>query len=161
MKIFFTQFLCVFWGYLFLISSTSVSSIAFLSFILPIFAWNVTLISQIFLTRSLVFPILLFSSISLHWPLRKAFLSLLAIFWNTSFGWVYLSFSYLPLFFTSLFTAICKASSDNHLAFLHFFFLEIVLITASYTMSRTSTHSSSSSLSIKSNPMNLYVTSTV
>ena len=29
--------------------------------------------------RSLVFPILLFSSISLHWLLRKAFLSLLAI----------------------------------------------------------------------------------
>ena len=30
----------------------------------------------IFLKRSLVFPILLFSSISLHWSLRKAFLSL-------------------------------------------------------------------------------------
>ena len=32
-----------------------------------------------FLERSLVFPILLFSSISLHWSLNKAFLSLLAI----------------------------------------------------------------------------------
>ena len=30
-----------------------------------------------------------------------------------------------PLLFTSLlFTAICKASSDSHLAFLHFFFLD-------------------------------------
>jgi len=29
--------------------------------------------------RSLVFPILLFSSISLHWSLRKAFLSLLTV----------------------------------------------------------------------------------
>ena len=70
--------------------------------------------------RSLVFPILLFSSISLHWLLRKAFLSLLAILWNSSFKWEYLSFS--PLLFASLlFTAICKASSDSHFAFLHFF----------------------------------------
>ena len=36
-----------------------------------------------FLERSLVFPILLFSSSSLHWSLRKAFLSLLAILWNS------------------------------------------------------------------------------
>ena len=64
--------------YLFLISSASVRSIPFLSFIKPIFVWNVPLVSRIFLKRSLVFPILLFSSISLHWLLRKAFLSLLA-----------------------------------------------------------------------------------
>ena len=64
--------------HLFWISSASVRSIPFLSFIEPIFAWNVPLVSQI-LKRSLVFPILLFSSISLHWSLRKAFLSLLAI----------------------------------------------------------------------------------
>ena len=63
-----------------------------------------------FLKRSLVFQIiLLFSSISLHWLLRKAFLSLLAFLWNSAFKWVYLSFSPLP--FTSLlFSAICKAS---------------------------------------------------
>ena len=66
--------------HLFLISSASVRSIPFLSFIEPIFVWNVPLVSLIFLKRSLVFPILLFSSISLHWSLRKAFLSLLAIF---------------------------------------------------------------------------------
>ena len=53
--------------HLFLISSASVRSIPFLSVIKPIFAWNVPLISLIFLKRSLVFPILLFSSISLHW----------------------------------------------------------------------------------------------
>ena len=47
--------------HLFLISSASVRSIPFLSFIEPIFAWNVPLISLIFLKRSLVFPILLFS----------------------------------------------------------------------------------------------------
>ena len=40
-----------------------------------------------------VFPILLFSSISLHCSLSKAFLSLLAICWNSAFRWVYLSFS--------------------------------------------------------------------
>ena len=57
-------------------SSVSVRSIPFLSFIEPIFAWNVALVSLIFLKRSLVFPILLFSSIYLHWLLRKAFLSL-------------------------------------------------------------------------------------
>ena len=55
-----------------------------MSFIVPIFAWNVPLVSLIFLKRSLVFSILLFSSISLHWSLRKAFLSLLAILWNSA-----------------------------------------------------------------------------
>ena len=61
--------------HLFLISSASVRSIPFLSYI---FAWNILLVSLIFLKRSLVFPILLFSSISLNWLLRKAFLSLIA-----------------------------------------------------------------------------------
>ena len=132
--------------YLFLISSASVGSIAFLSFIVPIFAWNVPLVSLIFLKRSLVFPILLFSSISLHWSLRKAFLSLFAIFWNSAFIWVYLSFS--PLLFASLlFTVICKASPDSRLASFHFFFLGMVLIPVSCTVSRTSVRSSSGVLS--------------
>ena len=39
--------------YLFLISSASLRSIPFLSFILPVFAWSVPLISLIFLKRSL------------------------------------------------------------------------------------------------------------
>ena len=106
----------------FIISSASVRSIPFLSFIVAIFAWNVPLVSLIFLKRSLVFPILLFSSISWHWSLRKAFLSLLAILCDSAFKRVYLSFSPLPLA-SLLFTAICKASSDNHFAFLHFSFL--------------------------------------
>ena len=59
--------------HLFLISSAYVRSIPFLSFIEPIFAWNVPLVSLIFFKTSLVFPIILFSSISLHWSLRKAF----------------------------------------------------------------------------------------
>jgi len=45
----------VYFCYLFLISSASVRSIPFLSFIVLIFAWNVPLV---FLKRSLVFPIL-------------------------------------------------------------------------------------------------------
>ena len=113
--------------HLFLISSASVRSIPFLSFIVPIFAWSVPLVTLIFLKRSLVFPILLFSSISLHRSLRKAFLSILVILWNSGFKWICLSFSPLPLV-SLLFSAICKPSSDNHFAFLHFFFLGMVLI---------------------------------
>ena len=129
-----------------LISSASVKSILFLSFIVFIFAWNVPLVSLIFLKRSLVFPILLFYSVSLGWSLRKNFLFLLALLWNSAFKWVYLSFSHL-LFASLLFTAICKASSDSHFAFLHFFFLGMVLIPVSYIVSRTSVHSSTGTLS--------------
>ena len=118
----------------------------YLSFIEPLFAWNVPSVSLIFLKRSLVFPIPLFSSIYLHWSLRKAFLSLLALLWNSAFLWVYLLFSPLPLA-SLIFSAICMSSSDNYFAFLHFFFLGMVLITASYTMSWTSVSNSSSSLS--------------
>ena len=110
----------------FFISFAFVRSIPFLSFIVPIFAWNVPLVSLIFLKISLVFPILLFSSIYLHWSPRKAFLSLLAILWNSAFKWVYLSLSPLPLA-SFLFSVLCKASSDSHFAFLHFFFLGMVL----------------------------------
>ena len=85
----------VFSCYLFLVSSASVRSIPFLSFIEPIFVWNVPLVSLIFLKRSLVFPILLFFSISSHWSLSKSLLSLLVILWNSAFKWVYLSFSLL------------------------------------------------------------------
>ena len=100
------------------------------------------------------------SSISLHWPLRKAFLCLCAILWNSAFKWVYLSFS--PLSFASLlFSAICKASSDSHFAFWHFFFLGMVLITAFCIMSQTSFHRSSGTLSIRSNPLNLFVLFTI
>jgi len=146
--------------HLLLISYASVRSIPFLSFIEPIFAWNVPLVSLMFLKKTLVFPFLLFTSISLHWSLRKAFLSLLSILWKSEFKWVYLSFS--PLLFTSLlFIAISKASSDSHLPFLHFFFLGMFLIPVFYTVSGTSVHSSSGTLSIRSSPLNLFLTDTV
>ena len=69
---------------------------------------------------------------------------------------------FFPLPLASLlFTAICNDSSDSHLAFLHFFSMATVLIPVSCTMSRTSVHSSSGTLSIRSNPLNLFLTSTV
>ena len=87
-------------------------------------------------------------------------LSLLAILWNSAFRCLYLSFSLL-LFASLLFTAICKASSDSHFAFLHYFFMGMVLIPVSCAMSRTSVHSTSGTLSIRSSPLNLFLTSTV
>ena len=146
--------------HLFLIYFASVMSISFLSFIVPIFSWNVCLVSLIFLKTSLVFPILLFSSISLHWSLRKPFLPLLALFGTLHSYWVYVSLS--PLSFTSLlFSAICKDSSDKYFAFLHFFFLGMVFITASCTMLWTTVHRISGTLSIRSNPLNLFIISTL
>ena len=100
-----------------------------------------SLFSLIFLKTSLVFLILLFSFISLHWSLKKAFLSLLVTLWNSAFKWVYLSFSPLP--FTSLlWSTICKLIKKPF-ASLHFFFLGMVLNTAFCTVSQTSIHSSS------------------
>ena len=58
-------------------------------------------------------------------------------------------------FHITSFHSYCKASSDNHFAFLHFFFLGMVLVPASCTISQTSIHSSSGTLSIRSNPLNL------
>ena len=58
--------------------------------------------------------------ISLHWSLRKAFVSLLAILWNSAFKWIYLSFSPLPLA-SLLFTDICKTSSESFCLFAFLF----------------------------------------
>ena len=98
-KTFFIYFFCVF-----LLPLLSIfcllDFLQFLSFIVPIF---VPLISPIFLKRSPVFLILLFSSISLHCSL-KVFLDLLAILWNSAFSWVYLCLLCLQLlFFSQLF----------------------------------------------------------
>ena len=117
------------------LSSAAVRSISFLFFIVPFFSWNVSSVANFLeeissLSHSIVF-------LYLHWSLRKALLSLLALLWNSS-----------PLSFASLlFAAICKASSEKHVSFLHFFFLGMVLILASYIMSQISIHSSSGTLS--------------
>ena len=92
---------------------------------MPILAQNVPLMSPVFLNRFLVFPILFHFSVALHCSFEKAFLSLLAILCYSTFNWVYLSLSLFP-FAPFLFSAICKTSSDNHVAFLHFFFFGMV-----------------------------------
>ena len=144
----------------FLISSASVRSITFLSFIEPIFAWNVPLVSLIFLKRSLVFPLYCFLLFLYTDHLgRLSYLSLL--FFGTLHSDAYI-FTFFPLLFASLlFTAICKASSDSHFAFLHLFSMGMVLLQVSCAMSQTSIHSSSGTLSIRSNPLNLFLTYTV
>ena len=113
-----------------------------------------------FLKRSLVFLSLLFQSISLHCSFMKVFLSLFASLQNSTlpiyilFSCLYISLSPLP--FMPLFSSgICNAFSDNHFVFLHFFFLGMVLVTASCSVLRNSVHNSSGSLSIRSNPLNL------
>ena len=144
--------------HLFLISSASTRSLLFLSFIMPISGQNVPLVSPVFLKRPLVSPLLLFSSVFVHCSLKKPFLSLIAVLWNSAFSWVYLSL--FPLLFASpLSSAICKASSDDHFAFLLFFFFVMVLFAASYTILWTSIHSSSGTLCTRSNPLNLFVSS--
>ena len=79
------------------------------------------------------------SSIIKHCSLKKTFLSLLAILWNSVFNWIYLSLS--PLLSTSLHSStICKVSSDNHFAFLLFFFVGMVLFAAYCITLWTSVH---------------------
>ena len=152
--------LSVYSCHLFLISSASVRFIQFRSLIESIFAWNVSLVSLIFLKISLVFPILLF------------FLYFLALITEEGFlisPWYSLelciqmgiSFLFCFAFCFSSFHSYFKASSDSLFAFLHFFFLRMVLIPVSCTMSWTSVRSSSGTLSIRSSPLNLFLTSTV
>ena len=82
------------------------------------------MVSLIFLKRSLAFPVLLFSPISsmiteegfLNSPCYSFKLCIL----------MGISFLFSFAFCFSPFTAICKASSDNHFAILHFFFLGMV-----------------------------------
>ena len=108
-----------------------------------------------FLKIPLVFPILLFSSICIDYWGRPSYLSLLFFETLHSMGTSFLfSFALASL----LFSAICKASSENHFAFLHFFFLVMILITASCTMPQIFIHSSSGILSIRSIILKVFVT---
>ena len=120
LSFFFLYSSSIYYFHLFLISSASIGPLPFLSFIVPIFGWSTPLIFPVFLKSSLVFPLLLLSSISLYCSLKKAFLSFLAILWDSAFFWLYLSLYSLPFTFL-LSSAVCKAFSDNHFAF--FFFL--------------------------------------
>ena len=103
--------------YLFLISSPSVGSIPFLSLIVPTFGWNVPLVSLIFLKRSLVFPVLLFSFISLHWILCTEECFLISSCYSLELS-IQVDISFL-FSFTFCFSSFhgCKPSSDSHLLF--------------------------------------------
>ena len=101
---------------------------------------------------------LVFSSISLHRSLRKA-LSLLVILWNSAVRWVYVSFSPFPLLliFSQLFVMPPQATIlPFYISFLGYGFYHHLLYKVT-----TSVHSSSGTMSIRSNPLNLFVTSTV
>ena len=87
--------------YLFLVSSASVRSLLFLSFIMPILVWNVPLISPVFLKRSLVFPIVSFSLfLCIDYLRRPSHLSLLFSGILHSVGYV---FPFSPAFHISSF----------------------------------------------------------
>ena len=105
MKVLFLQFFCVLLCHLFLISSVSIRFIPFLSFIEPISAWNIPLVSLIFLKRLLVFPFYCFPLFLCtdHWG-RLSYLSLLFFGTLHSNGYTFpflLCFSLL--FFSQLF----------------------------------------------------------
>ena len=140
--------------HLFLISSASVRSLPFMSFIVPIFkslgiSNFLEEISR--LSHSIIF-LYLFALIDKEGFLISPCYSLELC--------IQMGLSFLFSFFASLlFTAICNASPDSHIAFLHFFFLGMVLIPVSCTKSRTSIHSSSGTLSVQSCPLNLFLTS--
>ena len=124
-----------------------------MSFTVPIFGQNFPLIAPIFLKRSLILPLQLFSSSFIHCSSKKAFFSLCAVLWKLVFSWLYLSIS--PLLFTSLlYLAIYKVSSDNLFAFLLFFFFGMDLFTASCMILQTSIHNSSGTLATRFNPLN-------
>jgi len=99
--------------HLFLISSTSLRFLPFLSFVVPIFAWNVPLVYN-FLEEvsSLSHSIVFFYFFGLF--TKESFLFSPWYTWNSAFRWVYLSFllCILCLFFSQLFirtpkTTIC------------------------------------------------------
>ena len=123
-----------------LTSSASVRSVPFLCFIVPILSWVVPLVSLIFFKISLIFShsIVFFYFFALFtW---ERFLCFPSYSWNSAFSWVYLFLSSLPSA-SLLFSAICKASSHHHFAFLHSFSLGRFCSTISCTILRTSIHS--------------------
>jgi len=114
----------VYYCHLFLISSASVRSIQFLSLIVPIFLWNILLVSLIFLKRSLSFPFYCFPLfLCIDHRGRLSYLFLLFFGTLHSNGCIF-PFSFAFSF--SSFLSFCTASLDNHFAFLHFFLLGMV-----------------------------------
>ena len=99
--------------YLFLISSASVRFLLFLSFTMPILAWNIPLISPVFLKRFIVFLTLLLSSISLIVHFRRLlYLSLLFSGTLHSVGYIFaFLLCLLLLFFPQLFVRLPQTTT--------------------------------------------------
>ena len=106
------------------------------------------------LSRSIIF--LYFFALFIEEGLLTSYLSLLFSGILYSVGYI---FTFLPCFLLFYFPQLCKASSDNHCAFLYFFFFLMALVTASCTMLPTSVHCSSGTLPTRSNALNLFITS--
>ena len=142
---------------LFLISSASVRSIPFLSFIMPIFAWNVPLVPLIFLKRSLVFPTYYFplSLCTDHWG-RLSYLSLLFFGTLHSDGYIFPFLLCLQLlFFSQLFVRPPQTTIFPFCIFVGDGFDHCLLYNVMNLHPQFFRHS------IRSNPLNLFVTSTV
>ena len=147
--------------HLFLISSVSVMSLPFLSFIVPIFAWNVPLLSPIFLKRSLVFPFLLFPLCLYIVHLRRLFFfffNLSLLFFGTLHSDAYIfpfRLCFSLLFFSQLSvrppqTTILPSCISFSLECVgHWLLRNVVNLCPEFF-----THS------IRSNPLNLFITST-
>ena len=140
--------------YLFLISSSSVRSVPFLSFIVPIFAWNVPLVFLIFFKEiaSLSYSIVFLHFFALFteegFVICPCYSLELCIQMSTSFLF---SFAFWFSSFLSYLLGILR----QPFCLFAFLLLRMVLITTTCTMLRTSIHISSGTLSIRSNPLNL------
>ena len=135
----------VYYCHIFLISSASVRSIPFMSFIEPIFAWNVPLVS-LFSWRGLqpfpfyCFPVFLCID---RWG-RLSYLSLLFFGTLHSNGYTFP----FPLCFSLLFSSqLFVRPPQTAILLLCISFLGMVLIPVSCTTARTSIHSSLGTLS--------------
>ena len=144
--------------HLFLMSSASIRSIPFLSFIVPIFALNVPFVSLIFLKRSLAFPFYCFPTFLCIAHLKRlSYLSLLFSGTLHSNGSIFpFLFCLLLPFFSQLFasppqTTICL--------FAFLFLLDGFDHCLPYNVANLSPQFFRYSL--RSNPLNLFVTYTV
>ena len=145
-----------------LISSASVRSIPFLSFIVPIFEWNVPLVSLIFLKPSLIFPILLFYFVFAliteeAFPISTCYSLELSIQMGISFLF---SFAFSFSFFSQLFIRPPQTTILQSFCLFAFLFLgddldNCLLYNVTNLLPYFFSHS------IRYNPLNPFLTSTV
>ena len=143
-----------------LICFVSASSLLCQSFLVMIFAWNVPLLSPIFLNSSLVFPILLFFSISLHCSLKKA--SYLSLLFSRTLYSVWYIFPFLHclslLFFSHLFVRLPQTIIlSSCISFSWGWFWSLLPLQCYKPPSTVS----SETLSTRSKPLKLFIISTV